>query len=77
MNKTEYDNVNRPKHYEIWDGLEAKDVVKLLLTPEEYRGWCKGNLLKYRFRAGLKDPNKIVEDINKSIWQSNELKGGK
>lgn len=67
------DVVNHPKHYEVWDGLEAKEIVRMLLTPEEYNGWCKGNLIKYRMRAGLKNPHKIVEDIEKAEWFKREL----
>ena len=71
-NKTA-DAVNHPKHYEVWDGLEAKEIVRMLLTEEEYNGWCKGNLIKYRMRAGLKNPQKIVEDIEKAEWFKREL----
>lgn len=46
------DMVNRPKHYMLANGIESKDVVRAILTEEEYRGWCKGNALKYQFRAG-------------------------
>lgn len=67
------DVVNHPKHYEVWDGLEAKEIVRMLLTEEEYNGWCKGNLIKYRMRAGLKNPQKIVEDIEKAEWFKREL----
>lgn len=67
------DVVNHPKHYEVWDGLEAKEIVRMLLTEEEYNGWCKGNLIKYRMRAGLKNPHKIVEDIEKAEWFKREL----
>lgn len=42
-------------HYELWNGFEAIDVIKLSLTPEEYRGFLKGNILKYQLRLGKKD----------------------
>ena len=49
------DNVESPKHYEVVRGLEAIDVIRKTLTPEEFRGYCIGNILKYRLRAGNKD----------------------
>lgn len=50
------DMVNHPKHYMLANGIESKDVVRAILTEEEYRGWCKGNALKYQFRAEKKRP---------------------
>lgn len=67
--------VNHPKHYMLANGIESKDVVRATLTPEEYKGWCKGNALKYQFRAGKKDPSKIKEDYQKAVWFLNELIG--
>lgn len=69
------DMVNHPKHYMLANGIESKDVVRATLTPEEYKGWCKGNALKYQFRAGKKDPSKIKEDYQKAVWFLNELIG--
>ncbi len=43
------------KHYELWNDLEAIDVIKAMLTPEEYNGFLKGNILKYQLRLGKKD----------------------
>lgn len=43
----EYDNVNHPKHYMLPNGGESVDVIRMMLTHEEYEGWCKGNLMKY------------------------------
>lgn len=51
------DNFKRVKtsHYELWPGTEVIDVLKNTLTPEELQGFLKGNILKYRLRAGKKD----------------------
>ncbi len=35
------DMVNHPPHYKLANGTESIDVIKAILTPEEYRGWCK------------------------------------
>lgn len=42
-------------HYELWQGTEAIDVIKEMLTPKEYKGFLKGNILKYQLRLGKKD----------------------
>ena len=75
ISKTEIteDMVNHPSHYKLANGMETKEILKQLLTPEEYRGWCKGNALKYQFRAGKKDPAKESEDYCKAQWFLNEL----
>ena len=74
ISKTEtVDMVNSPPHYKLANGMETKEILKQLLTPEEYRGWCKGNALKYQFRAGKKDPSKESEDYCKAQWFLNEL----
>ena len=59
--KTKGDMVNHPSHYKLKDGLEAIDVIKATLTEEEFIGFCKGNALKYQFRAGKKDQAKTEE----------------
>ena len=47
--------VNKPKHYELFEDVEAIEVIARSLTKEEFRGYCFGNLLKYRLRCGKKD----------------------
>ena len=59
---TEYvDNVNHPKHYGKVPGIECIDVVR-------HFNFNRGNAIKYLWRAGEKDPKKIVEDLSKAIW---------
>lgn len=61
------DDVHNPAHYKL-NGLniEAVDVVKAVLTEEEFKGWCRGNALKYLMRAGKKDKNKEKQDFAKA-----------
>lgn len=61
------DAVHHPTHYTL-PGLtvESVDVIRAVLTPEEFKGWCKGNALKYSLRAGRKDPTKEVQDLAKA-----------
>lgn len=56
------DKVNSPSHY-IRNGVECIDVIKLFLTPEEYEGYIKGNILKYLFRYKGKGN---VQDLHKA-----------
>ena len=69
----EPDMVNHPPHYKLPNGSDAIDVIRAVLTPEEYRGWCKGNALKYQLRAGKKDPTKLVQDLQKAGFFLKEL----
>ncbi len=59
-------------HYELWKGTEAIDVIKQMLTEEEYKGFLKGNILKYQLRTGKKDD--VSKEIEKIKDYSNELK---
>lgn len=71
--KNKYDMVNQPKHYMFnIDGheVQAVDILKGTLTPEEFRGWLKGSYLTYLLRAdrknGLEDLKKANTFLN---WQ--------
>ena len=55
--------VKTPKHYKILD-TEAIDIIFKSLSQEEFGGYCLGNALKYRLRAGKKD--KLEQDIAKA-----------
>lgn len=58
------DAVNSPKHYQFFQDLEAIEVIARSMTQEQFYGYCLGNRLKYRLRAGNKD--KLEQDIAKS-----------
>lgn len=62
--------VNAPKHYTV-GGQEAIDVIRAKLTDEEYRGYCKGNVLKYLMRANYKGHHDL--DCAKAEWYMEEL----
>jgi hypothetical protein len=73
------DMVNKPKHYMFnVDGhdVQAIDLVKGLLTPEEFRGWIKGSYFTYLMRADRKNG---IEDLEKARtflnWQIQFDKG--
>ena len=48
------------QHY-YGDGMQVIDVIQLFGL-----GFERGNMIKYIARAGLKDPNKIEEDLDKA-----------
>lgn len=58
------DAVNSPQHYQFFPDLEAIEVIAHSMTQEQFYGYCLGNRLKYRLRAGNKD--KLEQDIAKS-----------
>lgn len=64
------DRVNNPKHYTV-GGIETIDYIKAKLTPEEYVGYLKGNIIKYTSRSGHKDD--ALEDHRKAGWYNNKL----
>lgn len=57
------DSVSHPPHYtEGWsNGAEVIDLT-------EHLSFCSGNVVKYVCRAGRKDPDKHVEDLEKARW---------
>ena len=66
---SEPDMVNSPPHYQ-GDGIECIDAIRAALTPEEFRGYCKGNGLKYVWREKHKGGD---QDLAKAAWYLNKL----
>lgn len=64
------DLVNHPSHYNQ-GGIETLDIIKMSLTAEEYRGYLKGNVLKYRERAQFK--GNPEQDYAKAKFYFDEL----
>ena len=59
--------VKQPSHYQVFDGLESIEVIARSMTVEQFRGFCMGNTLKYRLRAGKKsDQANIHKDLAKA-----------
>lgn len=59
------DKVNKPNHYRMnikGIQIEVMDIIESILTPEEVRGYKKGNVLKYILREKLKNG---LEDLKK------------
>ena len=66
------DMVNSPSHYQL-DGMEAIDIIKAALTPEEYLGYLKGNSLKYILREPFK--GNPAQDVAKAEWYLSRYHG--
>lgn len=60
-----------PAHYAA-GGMEPIDYLKLKLTPEEFAGFCKGNVIKYLSRANHKNGE---EDLKKAAFYARFLAG--
>lgn len=57
-----------PDHYKLGNGREVIDVIRLMMTEDELRGFCKGNYLKYILRAGKKAGESAETDREKAEW---------
>lgn len=56
------DPVNHPKHYTSDpSGIECIQITR-------HRNFNIGNAIKYLWRAGLKDKDTNVQDLEKAIW---------
>ncbi len=63
------DAVQSPAHYMV-GGIETIDYLCAKLSPEEFAGFCRGNVLKYVSRA----PHKAgLEDLRKAAWYLERL----
>lgn len=55
------DNPDRYNHGDV----ECIDAIKAALTPEEYKGFCKGNIMKYLWRESFKGK---INDVRKARY---------
>jgi hypothetical protein len=54
----------KEEHYQLWNNYEALDVIKVVLTKDEYIGFLKGNILKYKLRNKGQDENDNIKVKN-------------
>ena len=69
--KKKVDNGDR-KYYDV-GGINTMDYIRSKLSPEEFRGYIKGNVIKYMSRAGYKDPAAVAEDMVKARWYLEQI----
>jgi len=58
------EKVNHPQHY--GGTHNPYEAIKVIEAWE--LGFCLGNVVKYISRAGKKDSNKEIEDLEKALW---------
>lgn len=62
------DKVNKPAHYQ--GAIECIDAIESTMTKEAFRGYLKGNVMKYMWRYEKKNG---VEDLQKAEWYLKKL----
>lgn len=61
--------IDHPDHY-TQGNIECIDAIEAALTPEEFRGFCKGNALKYIWRERSKGQQ---QSLAKAKWYLDKL----
>jgi hypothetical protein len=59
------------KNYYNTENYECIDVLEEVMSAEEFKGFLKGNIFKYLWRAGKK--GKALEDCKKALEYMNML----
>lgn len=63
------DSVKAPSHYMLFTDVESIEVIARSMTVAEFKGFCFGNVLKYRLRAGKKSELATMEqDLKKAAF---------
>ena len=65
-----HNEINSPSHY-TYGGLETIDILEKKLHPMEFKGFLKGNVLKYICRGNHKKDEK--KDLQKAMWYLDRL----
>ena len=63
------DPVNKPPHYNQ-GGVECIEAIKASMSPLEFQGYLKGNVMKYTWRFRHKNG---LQDLEKANWYLNKL----
>ena len=64
------DPVESPVHYNT-GSVECIEAIKASMSDTEFKGYLKGNAMKYLWRYDYK--GKPVEDLKKAQWYLNKL----
>jgi len=65
VTKPATDPVN-PAHYQVAPGIEVIDLT-------EHLDFLRGNIVKYVVRAGQKNPETTLQDLQKAAWYLDRL----
>ena len=71
LTKVDYSPIN-PSHYQVKGIPEAIDIMKHLMTQEQFKGFLWGNIIKYAYRYGRKGDEH--DTAGKIEWYANRLK---
>jgi hypothetical protein len=66
----EFDPVKKPSHYNQ-QGIECIQAIEASMTKEGFKGYLKGNCIKYLWRYSYKGKEK--EDLEKAKWYLERL----
>ena len=69
-NEKDSDAVNSPAHYN-YGKVECIEAIEESMTPEAFKGYLKGNTMKYLWRYERK--GKQQQDLQKAQWYLNKL----
>lgn len=58
------ESVNHPEHY----GGEGNTYEVIKIIEAHDLNFSRGSAVKYTLRAGKKNPEKEVEDLEKAVW---------
>lgn len=65
--------VDKPAHYTS-GAVECIDAIRSALTPDEFRGYLKGNIMKYVWRERLKNQDQDLQKAAKYLeWLIAEM----
>lgn len=64
-------NAINPDHYR--DDIECIDAMRAQMTDDEWRGYLRGQVIKYCWRMGRKDA--AQQDAEKLLWYATFLAG--
>ena len=67
---SKFDEVHYPQHYNE-GGIEAIKAIKASMSLLEFKGYLKGNVLKYIWRYSYK--KNPVKDLEKAKWYLERL----
>jgi len=68
----EWNEVHNPVHYNK-TGIETIDLIRKWMEPDEYKGYLKGNIIKYMSRYKYKKEEEPLTDVLKAQWYLEKL----
>ena len=61
-----------PDHYKTGD-VECIDAIQECMSSAAFKGYLKGNCMKYLWRYETKHSDRPVEDLQKAEWYLSKL----